>query len=160
MFENTDVSAEFVLQHLHPTLRQKKEKRKKAPPGLIGFVLFITLISTSLLSPLQMRGRWGGSGFDDLKCTELTSYSYPAQLLRHFNCFFLTSRCSRSARLSRVKQARGLCKGFIVCQKRSSLIPKSGHNLRHSPGTGRIYCYSYLKIQHVNASLSRWWEGE
>lgn len=34
-----------------------------------------------------MRVRWGGSGFDDLKCTQLTSYSYSAQLLWQFNSF-------------------------------------------------------------------------
>lgn len=70
------------------TLTSKKKKEKNTAPDLIRFVLFITLISTSLLSPLQMRVRWGGSGFDDLKCTQLTSYSSPAQLLRQFNGFF------------------------------------------------------------------------
>lgn len=30
----------------------------------------------------------GVLGIDDLKCMQLTSYSYPAQLLWQFNCFF------------------------------------------------------------------------
>lgn len=86
VFESTDVSVEGFFS-LHKPTPPPLSLSKSAAIDLIGFVLFIPLISTSLLSPLQMRVRWGGSGFDDLKCTQLTSYSYSAQLLWQFNSF-------------------------------------------------------------------------
>lgn len=137
---------------------------------MIRFVLFITLISTSLLSPLQMRGRWwwwwggggGGSGFDDLKCTQLTSYSYPAQLLKQFNCFFSVLPpffffffpLPLDAYLSgREKVARGLTTAPLSHQKKlpdstkKTNKKKNGHNFHHSPVIGRIHNFASFLLE-------------
>lgn len=92
-----------------------------------------------------MRVRWGGSGFDDLKCTQLTSYSYSAQLLRQFNGFvsvLLMLTC------------QGVSAGPTNCSISSTELLhdlKTSHHFYPSPPAAKIYNYSY----HITASLRK-----
>lgn len=122
---------------------------KKKAPDLIRFFLFITLISIPLLSPLQMRGRWGGSGFDDLKCVQLTRYSYPrvGNLTASSPFALLFSWCLL---VKEGKVARGLTSAPLSRRRSFSLSSKDGHSFHPLP---RFTARSRLKVAHLSGNL-------